>query len=334
VIALLLAFALHRTPARFYVRFDTSQGAFTVEVTRDWAPRGADRFYELVRNRFFDGQKFFRVRAGFIAQFGLHPDPKVIAKWKHRTIPDDPVTQSNVRGTLAYAMTGPDTRSTQIYINLADNARLDKEGFAQFGRVVEGMDVVDHLYSGYGESAGGGMRGGKQGPIEAGGNEYLDKNFPKLDFIKTARLADIGPTLSRPPGPTESRSYVSACSSRGPAEVPSAEEVEVDVEDGLAGGFAGVDDHAVAVRREFQVARDLRGAQQHVSDDRVVLIGHLVERRDVFARNDEDVRRRLRVDVVERDDLVVFVHFFCRDLARRDAAEEAAVVTSHARIIR
>ena len=175
-------------PQRFLVRFETSKGAFTVEVNRDWAPRGVDRFYDLVRHRFFDGQKFFRVRAGFIAQFGLHGDPRVIAAWKHRTIPDDPVKQTNARGTLAFAMTGPDTRSTQIYINLADNTRLDGEGFAPFARVVSGMDVVDSLYSRYGESAGGGMRGGKQGPIEEGGNAYLEREFPKLDFIRSVRI--------------------------------------------------------------------------------------------------------------------------------------------------
>ena len=188
MIALLLFALIAHAPDQFLVRFETSQGPFTVEVHRDWAPHAADRFYELVRDRFFDGQKFFRVRAGFITQFGLHGDPRVIAKWKHRTIPDDPVRQSNTRATLAFAMTGPDTRSTQIYINLADNARLDKEGFAPFGRIVEGMDIVDRLYSGYGESAGGGMRGGKQGPIEEGGNAYLERNFPKLDWIRTARI--------------------------------------------------------------------------------------------------------------------------------------------------
>ena len=188
MIAFLLFALLVRAPDRFLVRFETSQGPFTVEVHRDWGPHGADRFYELVRDRFFDGQKFFRVRAGFIAQFGLHGDPHVIAKWKSRTIPDDPVKQSNVRGTLAYAMTGPGTRSTQIYINLADNSRLDNEGFAPFARVVDGMDVVDRLYSGYGESAGGGMRGGKQGPIEEDGNAYLERNFPKLDLIRRARI--------------------------------------------------------------------------------------------------------------------------------------------------
>lgn len=168
------------------MRFETSKGTFVVEVHRDWAPIGAARFESLVKQHFFDHQKFFRVRAGFIAQFGLHPDPQVIARWKHKTIADDPVRQTNARGTLAYAMTGPDTRSTQIYINLKDNPQLDEQGFAAFGRVVEGMDVVDQLYSGYGESAGGGMRGGKQGPIEHGGNAYLEREFPRLDFIKRA----------------------------------------------------------------------------------------------------------------------------------------------------
>lgn len=170
------------------VQFQTSKGNFTVEVHRDWAPIGAARFEKLVRSHFFDGQKFFRVRAGYIAQFGLHRDPKVIAKWKTQTMVDDPVKHTNVRGTLAYAMTGPDTRTTQIYINLKDNAHLDEQGFAPFGEVVEGMDVVDQLYSGYGEDAGGGVRGGKQGPIEQGGNAYLEKNFPKLDFIRRALI--------------------------------------------------------------------------------------------------------------------------------------------------
>ena len=170
------------------VQFQTSKGKFVVEVHRDWAPIGAARFERLVRDHFFDGQKFFRVRAGYIAQFGLHPNPKLIARWKHRTIADDPVRHTNERGTLAYAMTGPNTRSTQIYINLKDNPQLDAQGFAPFARVVEGMDVVDQLYSGYGESAGGGMRGGKQGPIEQGGNATLERNFPRLDFIKRARI--------------------------------------------------------------------------------------------------------------------------------------------------
>lgn len=168
------------------IEFETSKGNFVVAVHRDWAPIGAARFETLVRKHFFDDQKFFRVRAGYIAQFGLHPDPKMIAVWKHKTMKDDPVRHTNARGTVAYAMTGPNTRTTQIYINLKDNPRLDAQGFAPFGEVVEGMNVVDQLYSGYGESAGGGVRGGKQGPIEEGGNAYLEHNFPRLDFIKRA----------------------------------------------------------------------------------------------------------------------------------------------------
>lgn len=173
-------------PAQYRVRLETSQGNVVIEVHRDWAPRGADRFYNLVRHGFYDGQRFFRVRAGYIAQFGLHGDPAVIAAWKHATIPDDPRVVSNLRGTVAYAFTEPGTRSTQVFINLADNTQLDGQGFAPFGRVTSGMDAVDRLYAGYGESAGGGMRGGKQGPIEAGGNAYLAREFPKLDSIARA----------------------------------------------------------------------------------------------------------------------------------------------------
>jgi len=175
-------------PDRFDVRFETSQGPIVLAVHRAWAPAGADRFYYLVRNGFFDGERFFRVRAGFIAQFGLNGDPAVIAAWKRRTMPDDSVRVSNMRGTVAYAMTGPNTRTTQIYINLSDNQKLDAQGFAPFARITSGMDAVDRLYSGYGESAGGGVRAGKQGLIEAGGNAYLTHAFPKLDYIKRATV--------------------------------------------------------------------------------------------------------------------------------------------------
>lgn len=177
-----------QAPDAFRVRFETSQGAFVVEAHREWAPHGVDRFHGLVASGFFDDSRFFRVVAGFIAQFGIPGDPSVTAEWKTRTIVDDPVRQSNTRGTIAYAMTGPNTRSSQLYINLGDNSRLDAQGFAPIGRVTSGMEVVDRLYAGYGEGAGGGMRGGKQGKILEGGNAYLDTSFPRLDRLLRARL--------------------------------------------------------------------------------------------------------------------------------------------------
>lgn len=179
-----------RSPNLFKVRLDTSRGIFLIEVHRDWAPRGADRFYNLARTGFFDDSRFFRVRAGFIAQFGIPGDPAIAEVWKEEAIADDPVRQSNTRGTIAYAMTGPNTRTTQLYINLSDNARLDAEGFAPIGRVVEGIEIVDRLYSGYGEDAGGGLRGGKQGKIFAGGNKHLDRDFPSLDKLVRASIVE------------------------------------------------------------------------------------------------------------------------------------------------
>lgn len=175
-------------PAVFQVRFHTSQGAFVVEARRAWAPYGADHLHALVAARYFDDSRFFRVVPGFIAQFGIAGDPAVTAQWSGRTLPDDPVRESNRRGTVAYAMTGPGTRATQLYVNLADNQRLDALGFAPVGRVVAGMEVVDRLYGGYGESAGGGMRGGRQGKMLAAGNAHLDADFPKLDRLLRARL--------------------------------------------------------------------------------------------------------------------------------------------------
>ncbi|MGI8510509.1 MAG: peptidylprolyl isomerase [Gemmatimonadaceae bacterium] len=188
-----------RAPERFDVRFETSQGPVLLAVERDLAPYGVDRFYTLVCHGFYDGQRFFRVRAGFIAQFGLSGDPAVIAAWKHRAMPDDPVRETNARGTLAYAMTGPDTRTTQIYINLVDNPKLDAQGFAPFARVTSGMDAVLRLYAGYDESAGGGVRAGKQGAIEAGGNVYLARNFPRLDYIKRAVIVQLQPGMRKAP---------------------------------------------------------------------------------------------------------------------------------------
>jgi cyclophilin family peptidyl-prolyl cis-trans isomerase len=184
-------------PEVFRARFETSQGSFVVEARRAWAPRGVDRFFALVAAGFFDDSRFFRVVPGYIAQFGIPGNPAVTALWSGRTIPDDPVRESNRRGSVAYAMTGPDTRATQLYVNLADNSRLDSQGFAPIGRVVAGMDVVDRLYGGYGETAGGGMRGGRQGKILAGGNTHLDAEFPKLDRLLRARLLD-GPPAPDP----------------------------------------------------------------------------------------------------------------------------------------
>lgn len=177
-----------RSPDVFKVKLDTGRGTVVIEVHRDWAPRGADRFYNLARTGFFDDSRFFRVRPGFIAQFGIPGDPTIASVWKEEAIADDPVRQSNTRGSIAYAMTGPNTRTTQLYINLSGNARLDAEGFAPIGKVVEGMEIVDRLYSGYGEDAGGGMRAGKQGKIFGGGNKYLDHDFPSLDKLIRASI--------------------------------------------------------------------------------------------------------------------------------------------------
>jgi homoserine O-acetyltransferase len=175
-------------PAIYRVKVATTSGSFTIEAHRDWAPRGADRFYHLVRAGFYDDSRFFRVIAGDFAQFGIPGDPLLAAAWRSAGFPDDPVTQSNVRGNVAYAMTGPDARTTQIFVLMGDRSRQDKDGFAPFGKVVEGMDVVDKLYAAYGEGAGGGMRGGKQGRIFEGGNAYLDAAFPRLDKLLRATL--------------------------------------------------------------------------------------------------------------------------------------------------
>lgn len=180
------SFWKEQAPARFVAKFQTSKGEFAIEAHREWAPHGVDRFYNLVRAGFFNDSRFFRVRAGFIAQFGIAGEPAIAARWKEERIPDDSVRASNTRGTIAFAMTGPNTRTTQLFISLADNSRLDAEGFAPIGRVVEGMEVVDALHSGYGEDSGGGMRGGKQQRLFAEGNAYLDREFPKLDRIEKA----------------------------------------------------------------------------------------------------------------------------------------------------
>ena len=175
-------------PDAFSVAVVTTQGKFVIECHRSWAPVGVDRFHNLVRSGFFDDSRFFRVRAGYIAQFGIPGDRAIAAVWRERTIPDDAVRQSNLRGFVGYAMTGPNQRTTQLYINLHDNTQLDAQGFAPFGKVVEGLDVVSKLYADYGEDAGGGMRGGRQEKIFKGGNAYLDEVFPKLDKLIKASV--------------------------------------------------------------------------------------------------------------------------------------------------
>jgi cyclophilin family peptidyl-prolyl cis-trans isomerase len=176
-------------PATFRVKFQTGQGDFVVEAQRDWAPLGVDRFYNLVKNGFYDGTCFFRVISGFMAQFGIHGDPKVAAAWRQERIQDDPVKQSNKRGSISYATAGPGTRTTQLFINYADNSQLDKMGFAPIGRVVEGLAVVDRLYAGYGEGAPQG-KGPNQGRIQTEGNDYLTKDFPQLDCITKATIIE------------------------------------------------------------------------------------------------------------------------------------------------
>ena len=176
-------------PDVFRATFETTKGSFVVECRRVWAPHGVDRFYNLVRAGFFDDSRFFRVREGYIAQFGIPGDPAVAMKWKDQAMPDDPVRRSNKRGFIGYAMTGPNTRTTQIYVNLTDNARLDAEGFAPIGEVIEGMAVVDEFHAGYGEQSGGGVRAGKQAKLFEEGNAYLDREFPKLDRLLRARIA-------------------------------------------------------------------------------------------------------------------------------------------------
>jgi peptidyl-prolyl cis-trans isomerase A (cyclophilin A) len=175
-------------PASFKVKFDTSAGVFVVQVKREWAPNGADRFYNLVKHGYYDECRFFRVIAGFMVQFGISGDPALNNVWRGARIAPDAVKQSNKRGFITYAMGGsPDTRTTQVFINFGDNGNLDRSGFAPFGQVVSGMDVVDKIYSGYGEGAPSGA-GPEQGRTQMEGNAYLTKGFPKLDYIKKATI--------------------------------------------------------------------------------------------------------------------------------------------------
>ena len=177
-------------PAEYRVRFESTKGPFTMQVMRDWAPRGADRFHELVRTGFYDGARFFRVRPKFVVQFGISADPKSNELWRQLKLPDDPVKQSNLRGFVSYATDGPATRTTQVFINLADNKNLDRRGFAPFGRVVEGMDVVDSFYSSYGEVQALGGGGPDAAKLETLGDEYAARSYPRLDQIKSARIIE------------------------------------------------------------------------------------------------------------------------------------------------
>jgi len=178
------------SPAHWFATFETTKGRFVLEVDRSWAPRGADHFYELIRAGFYDDSRFTRVIPNFIMQFGVAGDSAKNARWSPVTIPDDSVRQSNVEGTFAFAMRGPNDRTTQIFISVVNNSRLDVQGFSPLGRVVEGMDVVKSIYSGYGERSGGGVRAGKQAPLMNGGNAYVDREFPKLDRLIRITVSD------------------------------------------------------------------------------------------------------------------------------------------------
>ncbi len=173
-----------KAPEVYKAKFVTTKGEFVVEVHRDWAPNGADRFYNLVKSGFYNDASFFRVIPKFVVQFGMNAKPTVEAVWQRANIRDDAVKESNKKGYVVFATAGPNTRTTQVFINLADNTSLDAQGFSPFGTVVEGMDVVEKFYSGYGDPP----RGPDQGMVASQGKAYLDKNFPQLDSIKTATI--------------------------------------------------------------------------------------------------------------------------------------------------
>lgn len=175
---------MEKAPENFRVKFETSKGDFVIEVNRSWSPNGADHFYQLVKSGFYDGTRFFRVVPGFMVQFGIAGDPQVQAKWREKAITDDRVTQSNRKGYVTFAKTGrPNSRTTQIFINYADNSFLDNQGFSPFGRVVEGMDVVEKINAEYRERP-------DQSQIQRRGNEYLNAEFPRLDYIEKAQIVD------------------------------------------------------------------------------------------------------------------------------------------------
>lgn len=178
-----------KAPDTFYAKFETTKGAFVVQVNRSWAPNGADRFYNLVKSGFYDGQRFFRVVKGFVVQWGIPGDPALAANWAGARIADDKVAEKNASGTITFAKSGPNSRTTQVFINLADNQKqLDKSGFAPFGVIVDGMDVVKKLHGGYGDMVSQGGRGVDVPKLYQEGNAYLDRDFPKLDKIVKATV--------------------------------------------------------------------------------------------------------------------------------------------------
>jgi peptidyl-prolyl cis-trans isomerase A (cyclophilin A) len=178
-------------PAEYRVAFDTSAGPFVIAVRRAWAPKGADRFYNLVKYGFFNGCRFFRVMSNFMVQFGLNGNPTIQAPWSNASITDDPVKQSNRRGTISFATAGPNTRTTQVFINFKNNAGLDAQGFSPFGEVVSGMDAVDKINAEYGEHSN------QQDLIKRQGNAYLSKSFPRLDYVKTATIEEAPATSKK-----------------------------------------------------------------------------------------------------------------------------------------
>ena len=186
-----------KAPDTYQVKFTATKGDFIVTVTRAWAPAGADRFYNLVKHHFFDDASFFRAISGFMVQFGISGYPPVSTAWAKATINDDPVSKSNAKGFITFATAGANTRTTQVFINLVDNARLDASGFSPFGEVTEGMNVVESLYTGYGEGAPGGA-GPAQDEIEKQGKAYLGQGWPKLDSIKTATLVGVATAPAKP----------------------------------------------------------------------------------------------------------------------------------------
>ncbi|MEP6764523.1 MAG: peptidylprolyl isomerase [Gemmatimonadaceae bacterium] len=186
-------------PAISHLRFETTKGVFVLELVREQGPIGADRLYNLARLGYYDDTRFHRVNRNYIVQFGLSGIPAVNDAWKDRYLPDDPPRSHNVRGSFAFSFKAiRDTRNTQIYINLADNPKNDVEAFTMLGTVVQGMSVVDSLYSGYGENSGSGVRQGKQGPLATGGNDYVDREFPMLDKIRRVTVEGVKKSVKKP----------------------------------------------------------------------------------------------------------------------------------------